>query len=268
MGHLSGLVCRRDLLRIGSLSVAASALPAGLVAGPGSRKNAPREGQGKAKSVIFLWMAGGVTHIDSFDPKPEAPVEIRGTLGDIATRLPGVRFCETVPELAAIADKLAVLRSFSHDSNDHLISQVYTLSGRKVTMRSSTASRTSARSSGGCKVRAAGCRDTSPCRASRGPGRRPTTCSSAAGWAASMPRIAWAAAGRAGFHRRREARRPAGSEPKRISAAVAGPAAEVPLARLSGRRQLRDASTRPCARSTRATRCTRPNRSIKTPCGC
>ena len=93
-----------------------------------------REGQGKAKSVIFLWMAGGVTHIDSFDPKPEAPVEVRGMLGDIATKLPGVRFCETVPELASVADKLAVLRSFSHDSSDHLISQVYTLSGRRVTM--------------------------------------------------------------------------------------------------------------------------------------
>src|SRR5690606_11680259 len=51
---------------------------------------------------------------------------------DIATSLPGVRFCETLPELARIADDLAVIRSFSHDSNDHLLSQVYTLSGRKV----------------------------------------------------------------------------------------------------------------------------------------
>jgi Protein of unknown function (DUF1501) len=135
MNDLSGLVCRRDLLRVGSLSVAATVLPAALaMPGSAAEKSPPREGQGKAKSVIFLWMAGGVTHIDSLDPKPDAPVEVRGVLGDISTSVPGVRFCETVPELARIADKLAVLRSFSHDSNDHLISQVYTLSGHKVNM--------------------------------------------------------------------------------------------------------------------------------------
>jgi len=116
---------RRDLLRVGSLSVAATAFPAGL-------SQAAVSGKGKAKSVIYLWMAGGVTHIDSFDPKPEAPVEVRGTLDDIATNLPGVRFCETLPQLAQIADQLAVVRSYSHGSNDHLLSQVYTLSGRKV----------------------------------------------------------------------------------------------------------------------------------------
>ena len=105
------------MLRVGSISVAATALPAGLFApGHAAEKSPPREGQGKAKSVIFLWMAGGVTHIDSFDPKPDAPVEIRGMLGDIATSVPGMRFCETLPDLAKIADQLAVLRSFSHDS--------------------------------------------------------------------------------------------------------------------------------------------------------
>jgi hypothetical protein len=77
-------------------------------------------------------MAGGVTHIDSFDPKPQAPVEVRGTLSDIATNMPGVRFCETLPQLSRIADQLAVVRSFSHASNDHLVSQVSTLSGRRV----------------------------------------------------------------------------------------------------------------------------------------
>ena len=120
-----GLYNRRDFLRVGSLSIAATALP-------GLGAETIRELRPKAKSVIFLWMGGGVTHIDSFDPKPHAPEEIRGTLGDIATNLPGVRFCETLPSLARIADQLVVVRSFSHDSNDHLVSQVYTLSGRKV----------------------------------------------------------------------------------------------------------------------------------------
>jgi len=77
-------------------------------------------------------MAGGVTHIDSFDPKPTAPVEVRGVLHDIPTTLPGVRFSETIPELARITDKFALVRSYSHDNNDHLQSQAYTLSGRKV----------------------------------------------------------------------------------------------------------------------------------------
>jgi hypothetical protein len=133
---LERLMQRRDLLRVGSLSIAATALPAAMLTSSKSARaagnSAPREGQGKAKSVIFLWMAGGVTHIDSFDPKPNAPIEIRGILDDMATNVPGIRFCETLPHLAKIADKLAVLRSYSHDSNDHLISQVYTLSGKKI----------------------------------------------------------------------------------------------------------------------------------------
>ncbi len=118
-----GLLNRRDLLRVGSLSIAATALP---------QLASAKQPVAKAKSVIYLWMGGGVTHIDSFDPKPDAPEEIRGTLTDIATSLPGVRFTEVMPNLAKIADQLALLRSFSHDSDDHLLSQVYTLSGRKV----------------------------------------------------------------------------------------------------------------------------------------
>ena len=120
---------RRDMLRVGSLSISASLLSAlGLEAHAAGR----RELNGKAQSVIFLWMGGGVTHIDSFDPKPEAPEEIRGELTAIDTSLPGVQFCETLPCLARITDQLAVVRTYSHDSNDHLLSQVYTLSGRKV----------------------------------------------------------------------------------------------------------------------------------------
>lgn len=135
---LDGLWNRRDVLRVGSVSVAATAIPASILAGGSATaaeaKSGPVEGNGKAKSVIFLWMAGGVTHIDSFDPKPEAPVEVRGTLNDMATSMAGTRFCETVPHLAKIADQLCVVRSYSHDSDDHLLSQVYTLSGRKVNM--------------------------------------------------------------------------------------------------------------------------------------
>jgi hypothetical protein len=122
-----GLLSRRDLLRVGALGVGAAVVPHPLQAAP-----APH-GRGTAKSVILLWMAGGVTHIDSFDPKPDAPSEVRGTLGAIATALPGVRFGESLPCLAAQARRLAVVRSFAHGSDDHFISQAWTLSGRRVT---------------------------------------------------------------------------------------------------------------------------------------
>jgi len=120
---LSGLIDRRDFLRVGSLGVAGTALPGMLAA---------KTSGATADSVIFLWMAGGVTHLESFDPKPEAPREVRGKLGSIQTTLPGVHFGETMTRLSRIANDLAVVRSYSHDSNDHLLIQVYTLSGRKV----------------------------------------------------------------------------------------------------------------------------------------
>lgn len=129
--QLQALVCRRDLLKIGPLALSSSILPS-LMTGS-VRAEIAVAPKARAKSIIFLWMAGGVTHIDSLDPKPEAPELIRGTLGAIPTALPGTFFSESCPNLARIADDLAVVRSFSHDSDDHLLSQVYTLSGRKVT---------------------------------------------------------------------------------------------------------------------------------------
>lgn len=123
----ASLLARRDMLSMAGVSIAATLTPTGFGASPGS------EGA-KADSVIFLWMGGGVTHLESFDPKPDAPEEVRGTLKAISTTLPGVFFGEPMSNLARLADELCVVRSFSHDSNDHLLSQVYTLSGRKVTM--------------------------------------------------------------------------------------------------------------------------------------
>jgi hypothetical protein len=117
------------LLRVGSLGVAAALLP-----GTATPAAEPTRRGATADSVIVLWMAGGLTHIDSLDPKPDAPAEIRGTLTSIPTTVPGVRFCETLPHLAGAADHLAVLRSFSHESDDHFLSQAYALSGRRVPM--------------------------------------------------------------------------------------------------------------------------------------
>ncbi len=130
----TSVVCRRDLLKVGPLAVSGSLWPSLLL---GRENRGATEGKeiagARAKSVIFLWMGGGVTQQETFDPKPEAPEEIRGTLGAISTTVPGVFFSEACPELARVAHELSVVRTFSHDSNDHLLSQVYTLSGRKVT---------------------------------------------------------------------------------------------------------------------------------------
>jgi hypothetical protein len=117
------LLSRRDLLRVAGLGVAGSALP--FAAAQGNAKS--------ARSIVLLWMAGGVTHIDSFDPKPSAPEEIRGSLGTIPTTLPGIRFTEVMPELARQTDKLALVRTFSSGNDDHFLSQAMALSGRPVT---------------------------------------------------------------------------------------------------------------------------------------
>jgi hypothetical protein len=118
------LLSRRDCLRVGALGIAGSVLPLARADSPQSTK---------AKSVIVLWMAGGVTHIDSFDPKPDAPAEIRGDLKAIPTALSGVQFCETMPHLAKQAHRLALVRSFTSGNDDHFLSQAAALSGRRVT---------------------------------------------------------------------------------------------------------------------------------------
>jgi hypothetical protein len=118
------LLSRRGLLRVGGVGVIGALLPEGAAAS---------EAAGRARSVIVLWMAGGVTHIDSFDPKPDAPREVRGSLGAIATNLPSVRFCETLPCLARQAHRLALVRTFASGSDDHFLSQAFALSGRRVT---------------------------------------------------------------------------------------------------------------------------------------
>lgn len=71
------------------------------------------------KSVILFWLSGGPSHIDMWDPKPDAPREIRGPYTTIATRQPGIRFSEHLPLQAAMADKLTVIRSVDTSSSNH-----------------------------------------------------------------------------------------------------------------------------------------------------
>lgn len=73
----------------------------------------------KSKSVIHIYLQGGFAHMDSFDPKPDVPLEYRGILDNIATTIPGVRFSSHMQETAKVADKLTVVRSMTHTEVDH-----------------------------------------------------------------------------------------------------------------------------------------------------
>ncbi|MEX2560031.1 MAG: DUF1501 domain-containing protein [Pirellulales bacterium] len=75
--------------------------------------------EAKAKSVIHIFLPGGIAHQETFDPKPYAPLEYRGELNSIATKIPGAQFSELLPRLADVADKMTVIRSMSHGEAAH-----------------------------------------------------------------------------------------------------------------------------------------------------
>ena len=87
--------------------------------GRGERGRRPPGRNADRKSVILLWLSGGPSHLDTWDPKPDAPSEVRGPYGTIATTVPGVRFCEHLPRQAAIMDKLTVIRSVDCSASNH-----------------------------------------------------------------------------------------------------------------------------------------------------
>ena len=75
--------------------------------------------EAKAKSVIHIFLPGGIAHQETWDPKPYAPIEYRGEMGSIPTKIPGEVFSETLPQTAQMADKITVIRSFSHGEAAH-----------------------------------------------------------------------------------------------------------------------------------------------------
>ena len=80
-------------------------------------------------AVILVWMRGGMSHLDTFDPKPDAPSEYRGPYAPIATNVPGIDICELLPHLAQRADRYALIRSLNSASNDHGIAGTIGLTG-------------------------------------------------------------------------------------------------------------------------------------------
>ncbi|MDX1945653.1 MAG: DUF1501 domain-containing protein [Pirellulaceae bacterium] len=112
---------RRDMLRIGTLGLGGLALPQ-LLASVAAGKSSARPVTGK--SVIFLFMHGGPSQTETFDPKMSAPVENRSVTGEIPTKIPGITFGSTFPKLASLADKLAIVRSFKTGDSNHDIKPI------------------------------------------------------------------------------------------------------------------------------------------------
>ncbi len=115
---------RRSFLQIGGSSILGLSLAdlAPLRATPGGL-------DGSARAVIFLWLWGGPSQLDTFDPKPNAPAEYRGPFASIPTRLTGVRVGELFPQVAGLTDRIAILRSLHSQSNDHGVAGTIGLTG-------------------------------------------------------------------------------------------------------------------------------------------
>jgi hypothetical protein len=116
-------VSRRTFLRVGGLSALGLSLPSFLRLRAAAPQDRPAP---KARACILLWMQGGPSHLDTFDPKPDAPAEVRGELGTIQSVLPGTRISEFLPLLSTGLDKTSIIRGHdpkngSHGVADHLM---------------------------------------------------------------------------------------------------------------------------------------------------
>jgi hypothetical protein len=107
---------RRDFLKVGALGLGALTLPDLLRA----RAAASANGQPtRNTSVVWLWLGGGPTHVETFDPKMSAPAEFRSVVGAVPTNVPGVELGGVFPRMAQVADKMAFVRSFAHSNSGH-----------------------------------------------------------------------------------------------------------------------------------------------------
>lgn len=132
---------RRDFVRVGGLTALGLAScdlsPDGWATDESATDDSARRvanggnrGQtARAKSCILIWLDGGPSHIDTFDPKPDAPAEIRGPFATIATGTPGIRFSEMLAKTAGISDRLAIIRSMTSPLGEHGLANHYLLTG-------------------------------------------------------------------------------------------------------------------------------------------
>ncbi len=125
-------ISRRDFIRIGGLGPLGLSLP-GLLAAQKAMAGDAIAGvsaRPRAKSVLLVFLGGGLSHHDTFDPKPDAVAEIRGQYGQISTAVPGLRISDQLPKMAACMDKVCLVRSGTHENDHHETATNWVLSGR------------------------------------------------------------------------------------------------------------------------------------------
>lgn len=132
-------VSRRDALRLGTLATLGLGWPQLLAARAAAVSGGPPGARGaafgRARRVILLYMWGGPAHQDTWDLKPQGPSATRGEFSPIATRVPGIHICEHFPLIARQTDKLAIIRSVTHDDNNHSTAAHAALTGRRHTLK-------------------------------------------------------------------------------------------------------------------------------------
>lgn len=129
---------RRELLKFGmygfggvSLSqlLRARAAADDVVAEPGAGRRTSKNRHGERTAIILVWQRGGCSHLDTWDPKPDAPTEFRGPYSTIDTNVPGIRLTELLPSLSMCADKFTLLRSIAHTGGGHPAGSLQVLAG-------------------------------------------------------------------------------------------------------------------------------------------
>lgn len=119
---------RREFLQVGSLSIGGLTLASLLAAEAKAAGGFVRD-----KAVVVLNLQGGPTHIETFDPKMTAPAEYRAMFGEVKTKLPGVTFGSHFPQLAALADRMSVVRSYRHGIGSHGTAAMHVMAGGNET---------------------------------------------------------------------------------------------------------------------------------------
>lgn len=125
---------RRTVLQIGAISALKLGLSHAGNQGRASANESTRNaGFGRARNVIWLYMSGGPSQYETFDPKPHAPAEIRGVFSPIATSVPDIQICELLPRVASIVDRISIVRSMATDDPNHESGGYWVNTGRKYT---------------------------------------------------------------------------------------------------------------------------------------
>jgi hypothetical protein len=129
-GHRHSIgISRRELLQVGYSGLLGIGLSPLLSRSLASAETDRSRKTKQPKSLILIFLTGAPSHLDTFDPKPDAPPEIRGEFKPAATQVPGIQVCEHLPRLAARARQYALVRSLAHRENNHLVATHHVLTG-------------------------------------------------------------------------------------------------------------------------------------------